>query len=185
MLLVREGDEEAFAILVRRHRGPILNFIYRYLGEREAAEDLSQDVFVRLWSHAPNYVPSAKLSTFLFHIARNLCRDHLDKKRRIPPIASLQAETTDGEGRSHTLEEEIRDPHRGPWRELSDRQLEREIEAALQTLPEDQRLVFVLTEMQGCSYERVAQIAGCPVGTVASRKNAAMKSLRKKLAPVS
>ena len=185
MLLVREGDETAFDHLVRRHRGPVLNFIYRYLGDREAAEDLSQDVFVRLWSSARTYTPSAKLTTFLFHIARNLCRDHLDKYRRLPPLTSLHGEWAGDEGSSRSLEEEIRDVRSDPSGELSRRQLEAEIETALQGLPDDQRLIFVLTEIQGCTYEAASQIVGCPVGTVASRKSAAVKSLRKKLAPIS
>ena len=184
MLLVREGDRGAFDLLVQRHRRSTLNFVYRFLGDREAAEDLSQEVFVRLWSCSPGYVPSAKLTTFLYHIARNLCRDYLDKTRRHPHVVSLLEERGDGEGHSRRLEEEIRDPRGSPHRELASRQTEAEIETALGALPEDQRLVFVLTELQGCSYETAAQIAGCPVGTVASRKSAAIRALRKKLSPV-
>ena len=182
MLLVRAGDEVAFGALVRRYRTPILNFVYRFLGDRETAEDVSQDVFVRLWSSAPTYVPSAKLSTFIYHIARNLCRDRLDKYRRLPPIASLSQEIADGEGRGRLLEDEIRDPRRGPDGELMGRQTSAEIDAAIDALPDDLRAVFVLTELQGLSYAETAQIAGCPIGTVASRKNAAVRQLRQRLA---
>ena len=184
MLRVRAGDEDAFGILVRRHRTPIINFIYRLIGDSEVAEDLSQDVFVRLWSSAPTYTPTAKLTTFLYHIARNLCRDHLDKIRRRPPLDSLSQERSDDEGRTRTLEDEVRDPGRGPLGELTRRQMESEIEAALHSMPEDQRMIFALTELQGMSYQAAAQVAGCPVGTVASRKSAAMKHLRNRLAPV-
>jgi RNA polymerase sigma-70 factor (ECF subfamily) len=185
MLLAREGDREAFSLVTQRYRGPILNFIYRMVGDSEVAEDLSQDTFVRLWLYAKTYVPSAKLSTFLFHIARNLCRDHLEKCRRRPPLASLSEPTTDGEGRPRLLEEEIRDPGRGPQGQLSRQQLAQEVEAALLILPEDQRTVFVLTEFHGLPYQAVAQIVGCPVGTVASRKSAALKLLRNQLSPSS
>jgi RNA polymerase sigma-70 factor (ECF subfamily) len=181
MLLAREGDEEAFAELARRYRAPILNFVYRFLGDRETAEDVSQDVFVRLWSNARTYTPKAKFSTFIYHVARNLCIDQLDKRRRLPPIASLGQEITDGDGRSHLLEEEIGDRKRGPHGELMRGELEAEIAAAIDALGDDHRLVFVLTELHGLSYQETARIAGCPVGTVASRKSAALKHLRDRL----
>ena len=181
MLLVREGNDDAFGLLVRRYRRPLLNFVYRMTGDPETAEDLSQEVFVRLWSNARTYTPTAKLSTFLYHIARNLYRDHLDKQRRCPTLTSLQLGMSDDEGSGRVLEDEIRDPGRGPYGELVRCQIEEEIAAALRTLPEDQRLIFVLTELQGLSYQAAAQIAGCPIGTVASRKSAAMKALRNRL----
>jgi len=184
MLLARDGDDEAFDTLVRRHRGSVINFIYRFVGDREVAEDLSQDVFVRLWSNAPTYVPVAKFTTFLYHIARNLCRDQMDKCRRLPSISSLSQETTDGSGRAHLLEEEVRDRRRGPQEELMMAETQAEIQAAISELPEDQRLVFVLTEIQGLSYQETAEIAGCPVGTVASRKSTALRFLRDRLARV-
>lgn len=184
MLRARDGDEEAFDELVHRHRGPVLNFIYRFLGDREAAEDLSQDVFVRLWSNAPTYMPLAKFTTFLYHIARNLCRDQMDKQRRQPSITSLNHGLTDDSGRVHLLEEELRDRGRGPQDELLMAETEAEIQAAIGELPEDQRLVFVLTEIQGLSYQETARIAGCPVGTVASRKSTALRYLRDRLARV-
>ncbi|MGQ9525046.1 MAG: RNA polymerase sigma factor [Armatimonadota bacterium] len=181
MLLARDGDEEAFDTLVRRHRGPLLNFIYRYVGDREAAEDLSQDVFVRLWSNAPTYVPLAKFTTFIYHIARNLCQDYMDKSRRLPSISSLSQEITDGRGRVHLLEEGLKDRSRGPEDELMMAETQAEIQAAINALPEDQRLVLVLTEMQGLSYQETARIVGCPVGTVASRKSTALRFLRDRL----
>jgi RNA polymerase sigma-70 factor (ECF subfamily) len=184
MLLAREGDEEAFATLVTRHRVAILNFIYRMLGDREVAEDLSQEVFVRLWANAKTYAPVAKFTTFIYHIARNLCRDQIDKYRRLPPIASLSQEVPDAEGHVHLLEDEVRDRRGGPQAELLKRERDLEIEAAINALSEEQRTIFVLTELQGMSYREVADVVGCPVGTVASRKSAAFKALRDRLAPL-
>lgn len=182
MLLVREGNETAFGYLVDRYRGPILNFVYKFLGDREAAEDVSQEVFVRLWKSARSYEPTAKFTTFLYLIARNLCLDYLDKYRRLPPLSSLSQEVRESEGTPRLLEEEIADPRYGPQGEFARRQLALDIEAAIQALPEDQRTVFLLTELQGMSYQQAAQVVGCPMGTVASRKSAAVKSLRDRLA---
>ncbi|MGC8833883.1 MAG: RNA polymerase sigma factor [Armatimonadota bacterium] len=183
MLLTKEGDEKAFNILVRRHRGPVLNFIYRYIGDQEAAQDLSQDVFVRLWSSAKTYVPSARFTTFLYHITRNLCRDYMDKFRRRPNLTSLDAHIDAG-GNVRTLAEELPDPTPDPQEALITSELEAKIQAAIDTLSEEQKLVFILTEIHGLPYREVAKIAECPVGTVASRKSAALKVLRDKLLPL-
>lgn len=184
MLLAKEGDERAFSVLVQRHRGPVLNFIYRYIGDQEAAQDLSQDVFVRLWSSAKTYVPSAKFTTFLYHITRNLCRDYMDKFKRQPSVTSLDAHISDASGNVRTLAEELPDPMPNPQEALITAELEAKIQAAIDSLSEEQKLVFILTEIQGLPYSEVAKIAGCPVGTVASRKSAALKALRDKLVPL-
>lgn len=183
MMSVRDGNDDAFCRLVDRHRKPILNFVYRFLGNRETAEDVSQDVFVRLWAASRTYVPTARFTTFLYLIARNLCLDHLDKRRRLPPLTSLSQELGAGEGAPRTLEDEIADTRAGPYGEISRRERAAELERALLSLPEDQRLVFVLTEVQGFTYQQAAEVVGCPPGTVASRKSAAVKHLRTRLIP--
>ena len=180
MLRVRGGDDDAFDLLVRRYRNPIFSFILRSLGDRETAEELSQDAFVRLWSAAGSYVPTARFSTYLYHIARNLCRDHLDRLRTRTPALSLNGATRAES--DWTLEETIQDPRPGPDGELTRRALAEEIENALSALNPDHRDVFMLTEIHGLSYEEASSVLQCPVGTVASRKYAAMRTLRRLLA---
>lgn len=176
MIKVREdGDEQAFELLVERHRKPILNFVCRFMGDREVAEDLSQDVFLRLWASASTYLPIAKFTTFLYTIARNLCLNALAKSRNSPPMQSLSK--TDME-----LQNGLADPSRSPEREVMGQEIEEKVREAVGKLSPEHRLVFILTEYHGLSYQEVAAIAQCPVGTVASRKNTAVRQLRNRLA---
>jgi RNA polymerase sigma-70 factor (ECF subfamily) len=188
MMKVKEdGDEQAFELLVRRHRKPILNFVYRFMGEREIAEDLSQDVFLRLWANAGTYLPIAKFTTFLYTIARNLCLNALAKSRNSPPMESLGGANAEMTGTSGSVATQngMADPSGSPEQEILSREIESKIRGAVGKLSPEHRLVFILTEYHGYSYQEVAAIAQCPVGTVASRKNTAVRQLRKRLASIS
>ncbi|MFC1719147.1 RNA polymerase sigma factor [Candidatus Poribacteria bacterium] len=185
MLRVKEeGDESAFEQLIQRHRKPILNFVYRFMGNSEAAEDLSQDVFLRLWASASTYLPVAKFTTFLYTIAKNLCLNTLAKSRNAPPMQSLD-DTDSGsaiERGNVSVKDGLADPAGSPEREVVGKEIVDSVEEAVGKLSPEHRLVFVLTEYHGHSYQEVATIAQCPVGTVASRKNAAVRQLRQRLA---
>ena len=186
-LMVRvkeEGDERAFEVLIQRHRKPILNFVYRFMGNREAAEDLSQDVFLRLWASASTYLPVAKFTTFLYTIAKNLCLNTLAKSRNAPSMQSLDDtdSNTATERGNVSVKDGIADPAGSPDREVVSREIVDRIEEAVGKLSPEHRLVFILTEYHGHSYQEVANIAQCPVGTVASRKNTAVRQLRRRLA---
>ncbi len=180
MIKVKEdGDADAFALLIQRHRKPILNFVYRFMGDREVAEDLSQDAFLRLWASASTYLPIAKFTTFLYTIARNLCLNALAKSRSSPPTQSLSETDTD---ENRQLQDALADPAGSPEREAINREIADRIQKAVDKLSLEHRLVFVLTEYHGMSYQDVAAIAQCPTGTVASRKNTAVRQLRQRLA---
>jgi len=179
MRVKEEGDERAFESLIQRHRKPILNFVYRFMGDREVSEDLSQDVFLRLWASASTYLPVAKFTTFLYTIAKNLCLNTLAKSRNAPTMQSL--DVTSERGNISTKDEAV-DPAGSPEREVVSREIAYKIEEAVGKLSPEHRLVFILTEYHGRSYEEVASIVQCPVGTVAYRKNTAVKQLRQRLA---
>lgn len=182
MFAIKNGDSAAFDTLATRHYTNILNFIYRFVNDRVLAEDLCQETFLRLWRSAPTYQPLAKFTTFLYHIAKNVCLKQLARNGRIPPISSLEESIYDeGEG-EHTRSEEIEDNRYLPEATIIAEEADQAIQAAIKALSEEHRLVFVLTELQGLSYQEVAEIAQCPIGTVASRKNAAVKQLQKSLA---
>ena len=179
MRVKEEGDERAFESLIQRHRKPILNFAYRFMGDREAAEDLSQDVFLRLWASASTYLPVAKFTTFLYTIAKNLCLNTLAKSRNAPAMQSLDVTSERG---NISAKDEVADPAGSPEREVVNREIADRIAEAVGKLSPEHRLVFILTEYHGHSYEEVASIAQCPVGTIASRKNTAVRQLRQRLA---
>ena len=178
MRVKEEGDERAFESLIQRHRKPVLNFVYRFMGDRETAEDLSQDVFLRLWASASTYLPVAKFTTFLYTIAKNLCLNTLAKSRNAPSMQPLDEKSERG---NISAKDGVADPAGSPEEETMNRELARRIEEAIGKLSPEHRLVFILTEYHGHSYEEVASVAQCPVGTVASRKNTAVRQLRQRL----
>ncbi len=183
MLSVKSGDESAFEFLTHKHYANTLNFIYRFVGDRELAEDLCQDTFIRLWRSAPNYRPLAKFTTFLYCIAKNVCLKELAKTQKLPYISSLDEPIINSANAMYTLAEEIEDDRYLPENAILEVELTQKIQEAIQSLSAEHKLVFILTEYHGMSYQQVAGIIQCPVGTVASRKNAAVRKLRKMLSP--
>ncbi len=181
MLSVKEGNSAAFEILTKRHYTNTLNFIYRFVNNRTLAEDLCQETFLRLWRSAPTYQPLAKFTTFLYHIAKNVCLKQIAKDQRTPYTSSLEAPIANDSSSDYNLSEEIADNRYLPEETAIAREADEAIQSAIGDLSEEHRLVFVLTELQGLSYQEVAEIARCPVGTVASRKNAAVRQLQKRL----
>ena len=165
----RDGDAGAFALLVRRYQQPILHFCLRMVGARGDAEDLAQDVFVSLHRNIGRIEPRARLSTLLFGIARNLALNHLrDGRRR-------------GRDTAVSLEAAGLDP---PSRDRPDRRAQAAetgalLEQLLDRLPPEQKEALVLREFNGLDYAAIAEIAGCPVGTVRSRLARARETLRR------
>ena len=181
MLAVKDGDNTAFEMLAKKHYANTLNFIYRFVNNRMLAEDLCQETFLRLWRCAPTYQPLAKFTTFLFHIAKNVCLKQLAKDQRLPSLASLDEPIFTATNSDHNLSAEIQDNRYQPEEEVVAKETREAIHTAINDLSEDHRLVFVLTEFHGMSYQEVAELAKCPIGTVASRKNAAVRQLQKSL----
>jgi len=185
MLKVKfDNDTSAFESLVQRYKIALLNFVYRFIGDQETAQDLSQDVFIRLWMSAETYLPVAKFATFLYTIAKNVCLNALAKLKSTPQIQSLSEVIASQDGDDCELLDALSDPNNSPEKELLGRELEQRITKAIGKLSPEHRLVFILTEYDDLSYQDVAAIIQCPVGTVASRKNAAVKTLRRYLEPL-
>ena len=181
MLSVKEGDSAAFETLTKRHYTNTLNFIYRFVNNRMLAEDLCQETFLRLWRSAPTYQPLAKFTTFLYHIAKNVCLKQIAKDQRTPYTSSLEVPGPNDSDADYNRSEEIADNRYLPEVTTLAKEVDEAIRAAIGNLSEEHRLVFILTELQGLSYQEVAEIARCPVGTVASRKNAAVRQLQRRL----
>ena len=183
MLSVKNGNRDAFQILTERHYTNTLNFIYRFVKNRPLAEDLCQETFLRLWRCVPTYRPIAKFRTFLYHIAKNLCLKQLAKEQRTPQIESLDIHYGDDDENFHPIAVAIADTQYSPEALLIAKETYEAIQTAINKLSKEHQIVFQLTELQGLSYQEVAEIVQCPIGTVASRKNAAIRQLRKFLAP--
>lgn len=158
------GDEEAFRALCRRHRQRVERFARRYVCDADLARDLAQETLIRLWQGARTYAAGGCFRSFLYTIARNVCRSHA--RARLPEAPVERDDDPDqllsrGEDGAATA-----------------------VRRALAGLPACYREVVVLSVYEGLSYGEIANILGCPKGTVASRKAAGLRLLRDRLAPL-
>ena len=179
VLRCQEDDYEAFDEIVARYKDGIFNYIRRMIANPDDVEDLAQEVFVRAFASMKSFRLESNLRTWLYRIATNLCVDRyrrggLEKQRLVP----LEYEE-DGETRSLELPDDTNDPRRFYERT----ELQAEVRKALQKLPEKLRAAVLLYDMEGMSYEEIAEALGCPVGTVKSRLFNARAQLRDLLLP--
>lgn len=164
------GEERAFQELVERYQVRLLNFIYRTIGDRERAEDLVQEVFIRVYRHIHRFDTSKKFSTWIYTIASNLAKNELRNRSRNPLIL-FQAITSTRTEDERPLQFE--DFTSRPDDLYQKRHLRALVEETVAQLPEHHRQVFVLREIEGKSYEEIAEITHCNLGTVKSRLNRA------------
>jgi RNA polymerase sigma-70 factor (ECF subfamily) len=172
----RAGDLDAYRAFVRAYERPIHHTVFRLVGSRFAAdvEDITQDVFLKLFRALPQFDPSrgTKLSSWVFTFVKNYCFDVL--KRRRLPIVSLDGGIDGG-----TMP--VAAPTRGPRDELSAREIQDAIGRAVDLLPREQKLAFVLREYEGLAYAEIAEISACSEGTIKSRIHRAKEALRFRL----
>jgi RNA polymerase sigma-70 factor, ECF subfamily len=176
---IARSDEQAFEILVRRHQRHILNLIYRSIGDRIQAEDVAQEVFLRVWRAAADYEPKSKFTTWVYRIAVNLCLDALKKAHRRQPFADFYADADNPNNNDGVLNGY--DSARSPEELLIDAEESGRIFATLQNLPPNQRLAVILAKFDGLSYGEISRILGCSVRAVESLLVRAKKILRERL----
>jgi RNA polymerase sigma-70 factor (ECF subfamily) len=174
------GDERAFGQIVSRYQTRLLNFIYRTIGDRERAEDLVQEVFIRVYRHLARFDQSKKFSTWIYTIASNLAKNELRNRSR-NPLVLFQTLTQGWEDEERPLEFE--DPEARPDDQFRKRHLRELIDKFVAELPPHHREVFVLRELEGKSYEEIAEITSCNLGTVKSRLNRARTSFAQLIGP--
>ena len=174
----QQGDPGAFEALLRRHRAPLFTFLVRMLGDREKAEDLAQETFLRIVKGAQAWERRARFQTWLFTIARNLCVDHA-RRDRFRRADSLDAQGPDGEA---PLGDGVPGREIDPGRGAESARLRPLLQQALLALPPDQREVFVLREQAGLPFREIAEMVGVNENTVKSRMRYALLALRKSLA---
>jgi RNA polymerase sigma-70 factor (ECF subfamily) len=177
MVRCAQDSEAAFRILVARYRPRIINLITRFVGDLDRAEDISQEVFIRVYRNRERYRKSGKFSTWIFTIAANLAKNEIRRKVRHRRVVSMDEEREPGTSIAATLAD--RDP--GPGQALERKELEAMILDAVASLPERYRLALILRDLEGLAYEEVSRVLGIPGGTVRSRINRARLMVKDKL----
>jgi RNA polymerase sigma-70 factor (ECF subfamily) len=176
MLRVREGDEVSFALLLERHRAPVVNFLYRMVQNRAVSEELAQEVFLRVYRSRETYEATAKFTTWLFriatHLALNCIRDGKKEKRN----ESLSEELIEG------AERQVADRQPSVEQAMIHQARLGEIRKAIEALPEKQRAAVLMHKYQGLDYSQIAGALSCTESAVKSVLFRAYETLRSRLA---
>jgi RNA polymerase sigma-70 factor, ECF subfamily len=165
----QNGDRNAFSELVRLHAQGVLNVIYRMCGDAQLAEDAAQETFIRAWQNLSSYRPGTSLRNWLYRIAVNAGTDMLRKEKRILPDAIEDLHLADGAPGLESL--------------VSQQERTALVQAAILSLPHASRVVLVLREYEGLSYQEISSTLDIPLGTVMSRLSYARNLLKEKLEP--
>ncbi len=182
----QQGNMEAFDLIVRRNRVPLVNFIARFLDNPDAAEDLAQETFIRMFKAIKRYKSgAAKFSTWMYHIASNLCKNELRNRGRRGRFF-VDSVTTEPSSGSAPAEEDLiatAPAHVSlqPGNQLERKEREYVVQGAISELPERYRLPLVLRDLQELSYEEISDTLDLPLGTTKSRINRARLMLKDKL----
>ena len=175
MLAVKSGDEEAFGTLVERHQFRIVGTVAKMLGGEADAEDIAQQVFIRVWQSAPRYNPSAKFTTWLLTITRNLVFNEMRRRQRarLVPLDPGDADRAPV-GRADSSARSAPD-------EIADAELQDALTRAIASLPEAQRMAVVLRRFENMPYDEIARVLGTTVPSVKSLLFRARTDLREHL----
>lgn len=176
---VQKGDKTAFDLLVRKYQHRIAKLVSRYVHDRAEVEDVTQEAFIKAYRAIKGFRGDSAFYTWLYRIAINTAKNYLvSQGRRLP---TSQIETEDAE--AIDIGTNVRDATT-PERQLLADEIGRTVDAALAALPEDLRTAIILREIDGLSYEEIAEIMECPIGTVRSRIFRARESIDKELRPL-
>lgn len=180
MLRVREGEAAAFEELVDKYKRPVVNFLYRSLQDAAEAEDVAQNVFVQVYKSAHRYQVTAKFSTWLFTIARNLCLNEIRRRSRHPAESFDQASPEDED---HTPRQFEDAKSSLPHDQVLRGELEAKVEEAILALPEKQRTALLLCREEELSYEEIAAVLDCSLSATKSLIHRARETLKQQLKP--
>jgi RNA polymerase sigma-70 factor, ECF subfamily len=172
----KNGTMESFEELVDRHRKGVINFFYHFLWDTAMAEDLAQDVFIKLAGGARNYKPTGKFTVFLYRIAQNIWIDYLRKKATLPRQISLEKNI--GDDKEDCLKDFIDDKNNSFLDNIIDAERDVIIKNIIKKLSEEQRMVIELSVFRHLGYSEISEIVGIPVNTVKSRMRHAIINLR-------
>lgn len=176
---VQAGDKSAFDLLVKKYQHKIIGLISRYIYDHHEAMDVAQETFIKAYRAMPNFRGDSAFYTWLYRIAINTAKNHLVAKGRRPPDTDVDAEDAQYFESDSDLRD-IENPENALYRD----ELQRVINQVLDKLPEDLRAALTLREFEGLSYEEIAQVMNCPVGTVRSRIFRAREAIDNEIAPL-
>jgi RNA polymerase sigma-70 factor (ECF subfamily) len=178
MEMYADGQARAFEVLLTRHERGIYNFILRSVHNPARAEDLTQDVFLRVIKSAQRYKRSAKFTTWLYTIARNICIDQ-SRRRGTRREVSLDRKIGGDEDQGRSFLDQVADPRANSGGvQVTRGQFRQKLHKALEQLPDEQREVFLLREVSGLKFREIADVVGIPENTVKSRMRYALEALR-------
>jgi len=179
----RQGEQAAFELLVIRHQRRVYNLAFRVTGLPEEAQELAQEIFIKVYEKLDSFRGDAAFTTWLHQVAINHAKNRLKYLSRRQYFRSESVDqTVQGEDGDMTRQYESEAPT--PEEELGSAQIQKEVQDKLAQLPEEQRIVVVLRDIEGLDYEEIAQITGLAVGTVKSRIHRGRLELKRKLAPL-
>lgn len=176
---VQAGDNSAFDLLVRKYQHRIGAVVYRFVPDHAESQDVTQEAFIRAYRAMGNFRGDSQFYTWLYRIAVNTAKNHLVAMKRRPPTADIAAQDAEhhaGAGRLHD--------HDTPEHQLLRQEIERTVSDTVAALPEDLRQAITLREVDGRSYEEIAQLMQCPIGTVRSRIFRAREAIDRQLRPL-
>jgi len=176
---VQKGDKKAFDVLVLKYQQKIANLISRYIRDQSEVLDVTQEAFIKAYRALPNFRGESAFYTWLYRVAINTAKNHLAAQSRRPPQDDIEAETAEQMDMGTRLKEQDT-----PERLAMQDEIARTIKAALDGLPDELRTAITLRELDGLSYEEIAQAMDCPIGTVRSRIFRAREAIDNKLKPL-
>lgn len=176
---VQRGDKNAFNLLVRKYQHKVVNLVARYVNNPGDVPDVAQEAFIKAYRALPTFRGESAFYTWLYRIAVNTAKNYLTSQGRRPPSSDVEADEAEFYGGGEALQE-VATPENLA---LTD-EIKRTVFTAIEALPEDLRTAITLREMEGLSYEEIAEIMDCPVGTVRSRIFRAREAIDKKLQPL-
>lgn len=171
----REGDRRAFEQLVEEYKDKIYNYVARMLNDRDQAEDVAQETFIRAYTSLPNFRGASSFQTWLYRIASNLAIDTMRRRSYREGEFSLDEPLSTREGE---VQRQVEAEGPGPEDTIQNEELREQIEEAIAELPPKLRTVIVLYELQGLSYKEIASVVGAPLGTIKSRLFNAREQLK-------
>ncbi len=176
MLRVREGDDTSFALLLNRHRGPVVHFLYRMVQNQAVSEELAQEVFLRVYRSRTSYEPAAKFTTWLFRIATHVALNHIRDGKKEKGHQSLDEVLLDGVTR------QVEDSQPTVEQSMLNESKLGEVRKAIEALPEKQRAAVLMHKYEELEYSQIAKALGCSESALKSLLFRAYETLRARLA---